>query len=80
MATLKTEMIRKADAAGRIEGITPVVEAAQERYKKEIAEIVGHIDPYAPISEIEVEVDPEEAPIEALLDVFKQYFIDEATI
>jgi hypothetical protein len=77
MQTSKTEMIRKADAAGKIEGITPVIEAAQERYKKEIAEIVGHIDPYAPISEIEVEVDPEEAPIEALLDVFKQYFTDE---
>ncbi len=77
LQTSKTEMIRKPDAIGKIKGITPVIEAAQERYKKEIAEIVGRIDPYASISEIESEIKPEEAPIEALLDVFKQHFTDE---
>jgi reverse transcriptase-like protein len=77
LQTSKTEMIRRDNAVKIIEGITPVIEAAQERYKKEIAAIVGHIDPYVPISEIEIEVDPGEAPIEALRDVFTQHFLNE---
>jgi len=79
LQTSKTEMLRKSDAAEKIEGITPVIEVAQERYKKEIAEIVGHIDPYASIFEIEAEVGSEDAPIEVLLEVFKQHFMAEGS-
>jgi hypothetical protein len=59
LQTSKTEMIGRSDAKKRIEGIAPVIVAAQERYRKEIAEIVGNLDPYAPIEE---QVDPDVAP------------------
>src|SRR5262249_9762091 len=48
LQTAKTEMMGRASAKTRIEGIAPVVEASQERYRKKIEEIVGTIDPYAP--------------------------------
>ncbi|MFI4948539.1 MAG: reverse transcriptase domain-containing protein [Alphaproteobacteria bacterium] len=76
LQTAKTEMLRREDARRQIEGIAPLLEAVQERYKKQIAEIVGSIDPYAPISEIEITVDPEQAPVEILLDVFARQFED----
>lgn len=75
--TSKTEMMVRSNAKTRIEGISPVIEAVQERYREQIAEIVGSLDPYAPISEIEVQVDPDEAPLDVLKEVFERHFIGE---
>jgi hypothetical protein len=77
LQTAKTEMMVRDAAKTWIEGITPVIEAVQERYRKEIAEIVGHLNPYAPISEIEIQIDPEEAPLEILKEVFHEHFVGE---
>ncbi len=75
LQTSKTEMIVRDHAKVRIEGIYPIIEAVQERYRKEISQIVGSVDPYAPISKIEAQVNPDEAPIEVLKEVFNEYFI-----
>jgi len=76
LQTAKTEMLRREDAQRQIEGIAPLLQAVQERYKKEISEIVGSINPYAPISEIEIQVKPEEAPVDVLVEVFNRQFED----
>jgi len=77
LQTSKTEMMVRDDAKKWIEGIGPVIEAVQERYRKEIAEIVGNLDPYASISEIEDSLDPDEAPLEVLKQVFHDHFVGE---
>jgi hypothetical protein len=74
LQTAKTEMMGRASAKTRIEGIAPVIEAAQERYRKQIEEVVGAIDPYAPISDIEVQIDPDDAPSEVVQEVFNEHF------
>lgn len=76
LQTAKTEMLRRENAQRQIEGIAPLLEAVQQRYRKKIAEIVGSIDPYAPIAEIEIKVDPEEAPVDVLVEVFNRHFED----
>ena len=75
LQTSKTEMVARGNARTRIEGISPVIEAVQERYREKIAEIVGGLDPYAPISEIEIQVNPDEAPLDVLKDVFDNRFV-----
>jgi hypothetical protein len=77
LQTSKTEMMGRASAKTRIEGIAPVIEAAQERYRKKIEEIVGSIDPYAPIADIEVQIDPDDAPLEVVQEVFSEHFLGE---
>jgi hypothetical protein len=77
LQTSKTEMMGRDVAKIRIEGIAPVIDAAQERYRKEIEEIVGNVDPYAPIGEIEVQVDPDDAPLEVIQEVFTEHFLSE---
>jgi len=71
------EMLRRDAAQTKIAGIAPVIEAVQERYRKELAEILGNVSPYATISEIEIRVNPEDAPTDVLLEVFQSYFVDQ---
>jgi hypothetical protein len=77
LQTAKTEMVRRDDARTKIEGVAPVIEAVQERYRKELAEILGNVSPYATISEIEIRVNPEDAPTDVLLEVFQSYFVEQ---
>jgi hypothetical protein len=77
LQTSKTEMIGRASAKTRIEGIAPVIEAAQGRYRKKIEEIVGAVDPYAPIADIEVQIDPDDAPLEVVQEMFNEHFLGE---
>jgi hypothetical protein len=77
LQTSKTEMLGRDAAKTRIEGIAPVIEAEQKRYRKEIEEIVGAVDPYAPIAEIEVQIDPDDAPLEILRNVFSEHFLSD---
>jgi hypothetical protein len=75
LQTSKTEMMGRDVAKTRIAGIAPVIEAAQERYRKEIEAIVGALDPYAPIGEIEEQIDPDDAPLEVVQEVFAENFL-----
>jgi hypothetical protein len=77
LQTSKTEMMGRASARRRIEGIAPVIEAAQERYRRKIEEIVGRVDPYAPIADIELQIDPDDAPLEVVQEVFNEHFLGE---
>ncbi len=76
LRTSKTEMMPRSDAKNRIEGVIPVIETVQERYRKLMKELLGNIDPYLPLVEID---DPNDAPLFVVQEAFVENFLKDDT-
>jgi hypothetical protein len=76
LQSAKTEILSAVNAKRIIEGITPVITEVQQRYREFLEEIMGSIDPYMSISEIDQNVDPNAAPVEVVREVFRLNFLE----
>jgi hypothetical protein len=72
----KTEILNATDAKHKIEGVIPVIQSAEKRYRERILELLKNFDPYAPLHTLEEEITSEDAPLEVLQEIFDKYFIN----
>ncbi len=75
LQSAKTEILPAAEARRPIEGITPIISDVIKGYR-EFVEKMGSINPYAPISQIEENVEPNDPPVEVVQEAFRLNFID----
>jgi len=76
LQSAKTEIVSAAQARNTIEGVAPVIAEVQQRYREFLEDLMGAISPYMSISEIEESVDPNDAPIEVVREVFRLNFLE----
>src|SRR5262249_40954582 len=76
LQSAKTEIVSAAQARNIIEGVAPVIAEVQQRYREFLENLMGAISPYMSISEIEESVDPNDAPIEVVREVFRVNFLE----
>jgi hypothetical protein len=76
LQSAKTDIVTAELAQNKIEGVAPVIRAVQARYLDSLREFFIDINPSIPISELEMKVDAEDAPLDVVRAVLQEHFID----